>query len=127
MPDAQEELLDASRRLLAAIDAGDWKTYASLCDDSLTCFEPEALGHLVEGLPFHKFYFDLPAAGTPRQSSISSPHVRVLGDAAVVCYVRVVQKLDSAGAPVSVAVEETRVWTKRGSAWKHVHFHRSVV
>jgi hypothetical protein len=24
----------------------------------MTAFEPEALGNLVEGLEFHKFYFD---------------------------------------------------------------------
>ena len=29
-----------------------------LCDPHLTAFEPEALGNLVEGLEFHKFYFD---------------------------------------------------------------------
>ena len=30
-----------------------------LCHDSLTAFEPEANGSLVEGLDFHKFYFNL--------------------------------------------------------------------
>ena len=33
-------------------------TLRKLCDDDLTAFEPEALGNLVEGLHFHKFYFD---------------------------------------------------------------------
>ena len=27
-------------------------------DASLTCFEPEARGNLIEGMDFHKFYFD---------------------------------------------------------------------
>lgn len=31
-------------RLLESIAAGDWGTYAELCDASLTCFEPEAQG-----------------------------------------------------------------------------------
>ncbi|MEI8022416.1 MAG: hypothetical protein WCH39_29675, partial [Schlesneria sp.] len=48
---AEVELLDLSRKLLNSIDTGDWATYASMCDASITCFEPEALGHLVEGLP----------------------------------------------------------------------------
>lgn len=32
--------------------------FRRLCDKNLTCFEPEAKSHLVEGLEFHKFYFD---------------------------------------------------------------------
>jgi calcium/calmodulin-dependent protein kinase (CaM kinase) II len=124
---AEVELLELSRKLLTSIDAGDWKTYVSLCDESITCFEPEALGHLVAGMPFHQFYFDLP--GTPtkpaKQSSIASPHVRQMGDAAVVSYVRVVQKLDGSGAPLSTAAMETRVWQKTTAGWKHVHFHRT--
>lgn len=24
----------------------------------MTCFEPETLGNLIEGMDFHKFYFD---------------------------------------------------------------------
>jgi len=123
----EAELLSVSEKLLRAIDAGDWATYAALCDASLTCFEPEACGQLIAGLPFHKFYFDLAegAKPTPRQSTIASPHVRMMGDTAVVSYVRVVQKLDASGSPVSVGIYETRVWQKQSAAWKHVHFHRS--
>lgn len=125
----EQELLDLSRKLLSAIDAGDWKTYESLCDESITCFEPEALGQVVGGLPFHKFYFDLPSSPTKpaKQSTIASPHVRIMGAAAVVSYVRLVQKLDGNGSPVSTAAMETRVWEKKDSGWKHVHFHRSPV
>ncbi|MCX7406909.1 MAG: DUF4440 domain-containing protein [Planctomycetales bacterium] len=129
MSAAEQELLKLSRQLLTAIDAGDWKSYVALCDDSITCFEPEALGHLVGGLPFHQFYFDLP--GTPtqpaKQSTIASPHVRVMGMAAVVTYVRVVQKLDASGSPLSTCAMETRVWEQQASGWKHVHFHRTPV
>ena len=124
---AEVELLDLSRKLLNSIDTGDWATYASMCDASITCFEPEALGHLVEGLPFHKFYFDLPATATKpaKQSSIASPKVRVIGDSAIVTYVRVVQKLDGHGAPMTAAAMETRIWHKTSVGWKHVHFHRT--
>lgn len=127
MSDVEQELLGLSRKLLTAIDSGDWATYVSLCDESITCFEPEAPGQLVAGLPFHKFYFDLPSKPTvpPKQSTIVSPHVRVIGNAAVLTYVRAQQKLDGTGSPVTVLVMETRVWEKKPSGWKHVHFHRS--
>ena len=32
--------------------------YRKLVDERLTCFEPFAKGNLVEGLDFHKYYFD---------------------------------------------------------------------
>lgn len=33
-------------------------TFRKICDPHLTAFEPEALGNLVEGIDFHKFYFE---------------------------------------------------------------------
>lgn len=124
---SEVELLELSKKLLHSIDTGDWATYVSLCDESITCFEPEALGHLVGGLPFHKFYFDLPSSPSKpaKQSSIASPSIRLMGDAAVVTYVRLVQKLDAGGAPITVSAMETRVWQKSAAGWKHVHFHRT--
>jgi calcium/calmodulin-dependent protein kinase (CaM kinase) II len=132
MPDtAHAELLAANQKLLNAIVGGDWKTYAELCDPTLTCFEPEARGHVVEGMAFHKFYFDLGAGGAkPAVATVvtmASPHVRMLGpDAAVLSYVRLNQKLNAAGEPVTAHVEETRVWQRTGGKWVHVHFHRSL-
>ena len=32
--------------------------YRKLVDPQLTCFEPETCGNLIEGLDFHRFYFD---------------------------------------------------------------------
>jgi calcium/calmodulin-dependent protein kinase (CaM kinase) II len=77
-------------------------------------------------MDFHKFYFELKGSRGPRNTTLVSPHVRQLGsDGAVVSYVRLIQKLDAEGAPVTTAVEETRVWQRIQGEWKHVHFHRS--
>jgi calcium/calmodulin-dependent protein kinase (CaM kinase) II len=126
--DLAEQLLELNQKLLVAIVSGDWKTYESLCDGSITCFEPEARGQVVVGMPFHKYYFDLPA--TPqkpaRNVTMSQPHVRLMGEAAaVLSYVRLTQSLGADGAPQTSRVEETRVWQKIDGQWKHVHFHRS--
>jgi calcium/calmodulin-dependent protein kinase (CaM kinase) II len=124
--DERTEIVKLTQRLLDSIAAGDWETYRSLCDPSLSAFEPEARGHLVEGLAFHKFYFDLGKEQTPRSNTICSPHVRLLGpDAAVISYIRIVQYLDSSGVPHSACSEETRVWYRQDGRWQHVHFHRS--
>ncbi len=44
----RDAILAKTQQLLVAIAGGDWNTYAELCDPSLTCFEPEALGNLVD-------------------------------------------------------------------------------
>jgi calcium/calmodulin-dependent protein kinase (CaM kinase) II len=119
------ELLALNQQLLEAIARGDWDTYQQLCDPTLTAFEPEAQAQLVVGLDFHKFYFNLGADPGPRHTTMASPHVRVVGDAAVVAYVRLVQSLDAAGNPRVSHHEETRIWQKRDGRWRHVHFHRS--
>lgn len=119
------EVLSANQRLLEAIAAGDWNTYAGLCESDLTCFEPEARGELVGGLAFHKFYFDLGAAPSPRHTTMCAPHVHLSGDMAVVCYVRLTQSVDAAGHPQTSRCEETRVWRRVAANWRHVHFHRS--
>lgn len=124
----EQQLLDLNQKLLVSIVRGDWKTYESLCDPSITCFEPEARGQVVIGMPFHKYYFDLP--GSPQQPvknvTMSQPHVRLIAEAAaVLSYVRLTQSLDAAGQPQTSRVEETRVWQKIAGQWKHVHFHRS--
>jgi len=126
MADHQKELLDLTQRLLDSIAAGDWETYASLCDPSLTCFEPETKGHIVEGMQFHKFYFENTHGKSLRAETIVDPRVLLLGDdGAVVCYVRLVQRKDSDGRDVTHRFQETRVWKRAGGEWKHVHFHRS--
>jgi ketosteroid isomerase-like protein len=121
------ELLQLNQRLLESIAAGDWATYESLCAPDMTCFEPETTGHLVEGMAFHKFYFDLGASTGPRNVTMATPHVRLLGDsAAIVAYSRLVQRLDTNGAPITSRVEETRVWQRTAGGWRLVHVHRSV-
>lgn len=131
MSSAADEIVVLTRRLLDAVVAGDWETYRELVADDITCFEPEARGQLVAGLPFHEFYFRL-AGGRPRTpaqvtTTLASPVVRLLGgDVAVIAYVRLTQKLDAAGAPLTASCEETRVWQRMDGRWKHVHFHRSV-
>jgi ketosteroid isomerase-like protein len=125
-PSTSAELVQLTQKLLESIAAGDWATYAALCDPTLSAFEPECLGHLVEGLAFHRFYFDLGASQEPRTTTIASPHVRVLGDVGIVSYVRLTQKVDELGTPIVTQCQETRVWHKGPDGWKHVHFHRSV-
>ena len=120
-----DELLRLNQKLLDSIAQADWKVYEELCDPTITCFEPEAAGQLVEGMEFHRFYFQFPGAESPCNTTMASPHVRVMGDVAVLSYVRLNQRV-AGGVPTMRAVAETRVWEKQNGVWKHVHFHRSM-
>jgi len=120
------ELLKLNQDLLDSIARGDWEAYFRLCDPTLSAFEPEARGHLVEGMDFHHFYFKL--GGTPGEhnTTMVAPKVRMLGDdAAVVTCVRLVQRVGDDGKPFTLRFEETRVWERQDGVWRHVHFHRS--
>jgi len=120
-----DELLVLNQRLLESISGGDWATYTELCDPGLTAYEPEARGQLVEGLAFHKFYFDLEQSPSPVNVTMCSPQVMLLGDdTAVVTCIRLTQRLVE-NQPVTSKCEETRIWQLDGDRWKHVHFHRS--
>jgi ketosteroid isomerase-like protein len=127
MNDPADELLALTQRLLDAIADGDWQTYEELCDPSLTAFEPEGRGQFVEGLTFHRFYFQLTDRTGHRQTTMAAPRVRVAGDMAVVTYVRLNQRAGPDGVPRTSVFEETRVWQRLDGRWRHVHFHRSAV
>lgn len=123
----EQEIIDLTYQLIESVVQSDWQTYSQLCADDLTSFEPEAEGYLVQGMPFHKHYFDMqtksPYAGVT--TTISCPHVRVMGDVAVIAYVRLSQRASSDGSSQTVTSRESRVWQRIDGKWRHVHFHRS--
>ena len=118
----QDDLINRTQELLDAIAARDWATYERLTDPTLTCFEPEAPRQLVEGLDFHRFYLSQDPPADRPTTTLVRPHVRLLGDCAVVSYVRLIQ---SRGADAVQTFAETRVWSRASGFWKQVHFHRS--
>ncbi|KAL7668234.1 hypothetical protein ACOME3_008944 [Neoechinorhynchus agilis] len=61
-PDKQNKIVSeinkATSDVLRAISCCDFEAYRNLCDAKMTCFEPETCGNLIEGLDFHRFYFE---------------------------------------------------------------------
>ncbi|XP_034238918.1 calcium/calmodulin-dependent protein kinase type II delta chain isoform X3 [Thrips palmi] len=126
----KQEIIKMTEQLIEAINTGDYEAYTKICDPHLTAFEPEALGNLVEGMDFHKFYFDnvLGKNCKALNTTILNPHVHLMGDeAACIAYVRLTQYMDKQGQASTHQSEETRVWHKRDNKWQNVHFHRSSV
>ncbi|XP_035387263.1 calcium/calmodulin-dependent protein kinase type II subunit gamma isoform X18 [Electrophorus electricus] len=124
----KQEIIKITEQLIEAINNGDFEAYTRICDPGLTSFEPEALGNLVEGMDFHKFYFEnlLSKNSKPVHTTILNPHVHLIGeDAACIAYIRLTQYIDSQGHPRSCQSEETRVWHRRDAKWLNVHFHCS--
>ncbi|XP_059401519.1 calcium/calmodulin-dependent protein kinase type II delta chain-like isoform X20 [Carassius carassius] len=128
MQTRKQEIIKITEQLIEAINNGDFDAYAKICDPGLTSFEPEALGNLVEGMDFHRFYFEnlLSKNSKPIHTTILNPHVHLIGeDAACIAYIRLTQFVDGQGLPRSSQSEETRVWHRRDSKWQNVHFHCS--
>ncbi|XP_075072749.1 calcium/calmodulin-dependent protein kinase type II subunit gamma isoform X4 [Mixophyes fleayi] len=124
----KQEIIKITEQLIEAINNGDFEAYTKICDPGLTSFEPEALGNLVEGMDFHKFYFDnlLSKNTKPIHTTILNPHVHVIGeDAACIAYIRLTQYIDAQGRPRTTQSEETRVWYRRDGKWLNVHYHCS--
>ncbi|KAM3591829.1 uncharacterized protein V6R79_008011 [Siganus canaliculatus] len=124
----KQEIIKITEQLIEAINNGDFEAYTRICDPGLTSFEPEALGNLVEGMDFHKFYFEnlLSKNSKPVHTTLLNPHVHLIGeDAACIAYIRLTQFVDTTGRPRSSQSEETRVWHRRDGKWLNVHFHCS--
>ncbi|KAF6301519.1 calcium/calmodulin dependent protein kinase II beta [Rhinolophus ferrumequinum] len=124
----KQDIIKITEQLIEAVNNGDFEAYAKICDPGLTSFEPEALGNLVEGMDFHRFYFEnlLAKNSKPIHTTILNPHVHVIGeDAACIAYIRLTQYIDGQGRPRTSQSEETRVWHRRDGKWQNVHFHCS--
>ncbi|XP_044873863.1 calcium/calmodulin-dependent protein kinase type II subunit delta isoform X7 [Mauremys mutica] len=124
----KQEIIKVTEQLIEAINNGDFEAYTKICDPGLTSFEPEALGNLVEGMDFHRFYFEnaLSKGNKPIHTIILNPHVHLVGDdAACIAYIRLTQYMDGSGMPKTMQSEETRVWHRRDGKWQNVHFHCS--
>ncbi|KFD71733.1 hypothetical protein M514_04296 [Trichuris suis] len=126
----KKEIVKLTEALLEAVGRGDYDAYSKMCDPNMTCFEPEGLGNIIEGMDFHKFYFDhretfLPAKMVSK-TTLLSPHVHIISDdAACIAYIRLTQYLDKNKVAQSQQSEETRVWCRREGRWVCIHFHRS--
>uniref|UniRef100_A0AAR2LQV0 calcium/calmodulin-dependent protein kinase n=1 Tax=Pygocentrus nattereri TaxID=42514 RepID=A0AAR2LQV0_PYGNA len=128
-PEARkQEIIKVTEQLIESINSGDFEAYSKICDPGLTSFEPEALGNLVEGHDFHRFYFEngLSKGNKPVHTILLNPHVHLIGeDAACIAYIRLTQYMDGSGRPRTMQSEETRVWHRRDGKWQNIHFHRS--
>uniref|UniRef100_A0A8C2WAC5 calcium/calmodulin-dependent protein kinase n=1 Tax=Cyclopterus lumpus TaxID=8103 RepID=A0A8C2WAC5_CYCLU len=124
----KQEIIKVTEQLIESINNGDFDSYAKICDPGLTSFEPEALGNLVEGHDFHRFYFEnaLSKGNKPVHTILLNPHVHLIGEnAACIAYIRLTQYMDTSGMPRTMQSEETRVWHRRDGKWQNIHFHRS--
>ncbi|CAB1345063.1 unnamed protein product, partial [Coregonus sp. 'balchen'] len=129
MQSRKQEIIKVTEQLIEAINNGDFEAYTKICDPGLTSFEPEALGNLVEGTDFHRFYFENALSRSkqgPVHTILLNPHVHLIGDdAACIAYIRLTQYMDASGMPRTMQSEETRIWHRRDAKWQNIHFHRS--
>jgi len=133
LPSRDQELLAVNQAMLDSVSRGDWNTYANYSSNDLSCFEPETNGVLVEGLAFHRFYFEIVNSDSPNKSAqaiyskstMATPQVRWLSDSvAMITYTRLSQHYCD-GEVATTNCCETRIWEKQQGEWKQLHVHRS--
>ncbi|ESO12436.1 hypothetical protein HELRODRAFT_155569 [Helobdella robusta] len=121
-------IIKLTEKITSAMITGDYDLFTRLADPQMTCFLPESSGNLIEGVSFHKFYFDNvdQRINKPANTYILNPHVYFLSeDAAFIAYKRLTQLIDKNGAPLTVHSEETRIWQRQSAGWVSVHYHCS--
>ncbi|NXS72508.1 KCC2D kinase, partial [Pandion haliaetus] len=125
----KQEIIKVTEQLIEAINNGDFEAYTKICDPGLTSFEPEALGNLVEGMDFHRFYFE-----NGKHSYLNLHLFLVTVEFCYMCFSvcfccahshTIGHYMDGSGMPKTMQSEETRVWHRRDGKWQNVHFHRS--
>ncbi|NXB41941.1 KCC2D kinase, partial [Leucopsar rothschildi] len=135
----KQEIIKVTEQLIEAINNGDFEAYTKICDPGLTSFEPEALGNLVEGMDFHRFYFENGKCSLFISNSSSVPLLFFIDfcyRCFSVCFCSAHSHIrghlrgqrrymDGSGMPKTMQSEETRVWHRRDGKWQNVHFHRS--
>ncbi|KAF2985938.1 hypothetical protein EK904_002095, partial [Melospiza melodia maxima] len=107
----KQEIIKVTEQLIEAISNGDFESYTKMCDPGMTAFEPEALGNLVEGLDFHRFYFEnlWSRNSKPVHTTILNPHIHLMGDeSACIAYIRITQSGTSSVIPLSIQGQGTR-------------------
>ncbi|NXR97207.1 KCC2D kinase, partial [Oxylabes madagascariensis] len=135
----KQEIIKVTEQLIEAINNGDFEAYTKICDPGLTSFEPEALGNLVEGMDFHRFYFENGKYSLFISESSSLP-LLLFSEYCYRCFSVCIcsacshitghlrqqrRYMDGSGMPKTMQSEETRVWHRRDGKWQNVHFHRS--
>lgn len=110
-------------RLLHAIREGDVDTYEEICDENLSCFEPETKGHNINGLAFHNIFMSNSKIEQPYHIELVNPVIKVFGDTAYAAYT-LIQQVYKDNSFTITSVNETRIFHRIGN-WKLIHFHRS--
>ncbi|NXT26638.1 KCC2D kinase, partial [Syrrhaptes paradoxus] len=113
----KQEIIKVTEQLIEAINNGDFEAYTKICDPGLTSFEPEALGNLVEGMDFHRFYFE-----NGKHSFFVSVNLHLF---LVFVFLWSNQHFWFGTWYFCFVRGGTRVWHRRDGKWQNVHFHRS--
>jgi alcohol dehydrogenase YqhD (iron-dependent ADH family) len=122
-------LVNLTQTLLDSIAKKDWDVYMSLCDEKLSCIEPETFNSYYEGLEFHKTFFDSDISNEENitiKENILQPTIKTFGEISIICYKRVQQIIDKKEKVIKMnTFSETRVWRRLENGFKLVHFHKS--
>jgi len=123
---AQQEVLDITRRMLDAMYSGDAEVHRAHSAEDMSSYEWYIAPQRIDGAGFHLKLIEAGGNGTLGFWEMLTPRVQVYGDTAIVCYTLLKTAAGAEGQAASFStMNETRVFVKLGGVWQMVHLHKS--
>ena len=125
MPNAEDEVLEITRRMLDAMYSADPEVHKQHSAEDMSSYEWYIAPQRIDGLEFHLALITGGGNGEPSRLDILTPRVQVYGDTAIVNYTLLKTMLTETAPPQFSTMNETRVFVKLEGVWKMVHLHKS--
>ena len=122
---AEEEVLDITRRMLNAMYTSDPAVHRQHCAEDMSSVEWYIAPYRIDGAEFHLGLIEAGGNSPVKRFDMLTPRVQVYGDTAIVNYtlLKTIAKPDADAA--FSRINETRVFVKINGVWKMVHLHKS--
>ena len=132
MNDAEQEVLDLTRRLIEAVYRRDLDFYRAHATGDMSAYEWFIAPARIDGLDFHLHLMGAGGmVGVSEEARVDllAPRVQICGaggDVAVVTFTLLVTyPAEGSAKPAFYSDNQTRVLVRRDGIWMMVHFHRS--
>jgi hypothetical protein len=122
---AEEEVLDITRRMLEAMYTSDPEVHRRHCAEDMSSVEWYIAPYRIDGAEFHLGLIEAGGNAAIARFDMLTPRVQVYGDTAIVNYTLLKTSVATDAGAAFSRINETRVFVKLDGIWKMVHLHKS--